>query len=82
MSLLIEAIEEFISQEHNVTKVITYLNNKYNLSTIGQKTIYNLFNLIRECISQYYTDVKIINLKIYVSMNHFFYIIVTILNND
>ena len=81
MSLLIEAIEEFVSQEHNVTKVITNLNNKYNLSAFDQKIIYNLFKLIRECISQYYTDVKIINLKIYVSINHFFYIIVTVLNN-
>ena len=59
MSLLIEAIEDFICHEHNSTKVITNLNNKYNLSAFGQKTIYNLFNLIRKCISQYYIDVYI-----------------------
>ena len=57
MSFLIEAIEEFIYHEQNTTKVITNLNNKYNLYAFGQKTIYNLFNLIRKCISQYYTDV-------------------------
>ena len=44
MSLLKEAIEDFICNEYNATKVITILNNKYNLSTFGQKlyTIYLL----------------------------------------
>ena len=58
MPLLIEAIEEFICHEQNSTKVITNLNNKYNLSAFVQKTIYNLFNLIKKYISQNYIDVN------------------------
>ena len=59
MSLLIEVIVTFICHKHKETKFITNLNNKYNLSAFGKKIIYNLFNLKRKCMSQYYTDIYI-----------------------
>ena len=33
------------------------MRERYHLSSLGQKTIYKLFNIIRKCISQYYFDV-------------------------
>ena len=30
------------------------LNEKYKLSTAGQKTIFQFFNIIRKCIAQYH----------------------------
>ena len=57
ISIIVYAIEEFIEEEKNATKVIESLNERYNLSAVGQKSIYKLFNLIRQCITQYYKEV-------------------------
>lgn len=56
ISILITAIELFICEEFNATKSIKYLQEKYNLNSLGQKNIYNLFILIRKCLAQYYRD--------------------------
>ena len=53
----IYAVEEFIAEEKNATKVIEILNEHYNLSSCAQKSIYKLFYCIRQCISQYYKEV-------------------------
>ena len=57
MSILIEAIELFIYEGKNATNIYEYINDKYNLSTTGQKNIYRLCNIICKCISQYYQEV-------------------------
>ena len=57
MSILIEAIELFIYEDKNDTNIYEYINDKYNLSTTGQKNIYRLCNIIHKCISQYYQEV-------------------------
>ena len=43
----------------NATKVIEVLNDRYKLSAFGQKSIYQLFNSIRQCIAQYYKEINI-----------------------
>ena len=57
MSILINSIEQFICEDKNASKTIEFLRERYQLSAIEQKTIYNLFMVIRKCISQYYFDV-------------------------
>lgn len=56
MSLLVQSIEALICDGKNATKTIEYINEKYKLSTAGQKTIFKLFNIIRKCIAQYYEE--------------------------
>ena len=51
ISILITAIEQFITEDKNAKKTIEYPNY------IGEKTIYKLFNIIRKCIAQYYFNV-------------------------
>ena len=57
LSILINAIELFICEDNNAAKTIEILRERYHLSSLGQKNIYKLFNIIRKCISQYYFDV-------------------------
>ena len=35
-----------------MSKTIAYLRERYQLSSLGQKIIYKLFNIIKKCISQ------------------------------
>ena len=57
MSIPFNSIEQFIFEDKNASKTIEFLRERYQLSAIEQKTIYNLFMVIRKCISQYYFDV-------------------------
>lgn len=57
ISVLINAIELFITEEKNAKKVIEFLNEKYQLNYMGQQTIYKLFGIIRKCIAEYYNNV-------------------------
>ena len=74
MSILINATELFICDNNNGTKTIEILRKRYNLSSLGQKTIYKLSNIIRKCISQYYYDVY--NLEKFADNNALKYIVV------
>ena len=56
MSILITALDLFICEDFNATKSIKYIQEKYNLNSLGQKNIYNYFILIRKCLAQYYKD--------------------------
>lgn len=56
MSILITTLDLFIPEEFNSTKSIKYLQDKYNLNSLAQKTIYNFYFLIQKCLSQYYKD--------------------------
>lgn len=56
MSILITNLYLFICEEFNSTKSIKYLQDKYNLNSLAQKTIYNFYFLIWKCLSQYYKD--------------------------
>lgn len=58
MSIFINANEQFICEDINETKTMEFLRKRYQLSSLGQKTIYKLFLVIRKCISQYYFDVN------------------------
>lgn len=57
ISILINAIELFITEEKNAKKVIEILNERYQLNYMGQQTIYKLFGIIRKCITEYYNNV-------------------------
>ena len=57
ISVLINAIELFITEEKNAKKVIEFFNEKYQLNYMGQQTIYKLFGIIRKCIAEYYNNV-------------------------
>ena len=56
MSILVQSIESLICEDKNSTKTIEFINEKYKLSTAGQKTIFQFFNIIRKCIEQYYEE--------------------------
>ena len=56
MSILIEAIENFICQGKNANQAYKFINEKYYLTTAGQKTIFRFFKIIRKCIAQYYQE--------------------------
>ena len=49
MSILIEAIELFIYEDKNDTNIYEYINDKYNLSTTGQKNMYRICNINCKC---------------------------------
>jgi len=57
MSILINATEIFICDNNNGTKTIEILRERYHLPSLGQKTIYKFFNIVRKSISQYDYDV-------------------------
>ena len=54
MSLLIKSLESFIVEGKNATNTYTYINEKFHLTTAGQKNIYRFFKIIRKCMSHYY----------------------------
>jgi len=56
MSILIIALDLFICEEFNATKSINYLQDKFNLNSLGQKNIYKFFILILKYVAQYYKD--------------------------
>ena len=43
MSLLIQSLESFIVEGKNATNKYTYINEKFHLTTAGQKNIYHFF---------------------------------------
>ena len=53
MSIVVQAIEALICDGKNATKTIEFINEKYKLSIACQKTIFQFFNIIKKCISQY-----------------------------
>ena len=57
ISLIIAALEMFICEDTNAAKNIKNIKEKFKLSTFGEKSIYNFFKFIKQCIAQHLTDV-------------------------
>ena len=50
-SILVQSIEALLCDGKHATKTIEFINEKYKLSTTGQKTIFQFFNIIRKYIA-------------------------------